>query len=253
MLDDLFWIKPVLKILVLPPTSLLLLALAGLAASRRYPRAGRLLATAATLGLLALSLPVVATALSQLLRPPAPFAAADARGAQAIVILGGGSRRNAADYGGDTLAPLTLERVRYGARIARLTALPVLVSGGATQGGTPEAYLMRDALEREFAIPVKWTEPFSHNTHQNALQCAAILRSAHIQRIVLVTHGVDMRRARAEFAAQGIDVGPAATGLAERRAFTPLDLVPSMAALQKSYYALYEIAGNLVWEMSASH
>ena len=41
--------------------------------------------------------------------------------------------------------------------------------------------------------------------------------------------------------------------LTERRAFTPLDLVPSMAALQKSYYALYEIAGNLAWEMSASH
>ena len=30
----------------------------------------------------------------------------------------------------DTLATLTLERVRYGARVARLTGLPVLVSGG---------------------------------------------------------------------------------------------------------------------------
>ena len=53
----------------------------------------------------------------------------------AIVILGGGVRRHAAEYGGDTLGQLTLERVRYGARVARLTGLPVLVSGGSVFGG----------------------------------------------------------------------------------------------------------------------
>ena len=253
MHDYLFCMKPLLKILILPPTSLLLLALIGLAASTRFPRTGKTVATAATLGLLALSLPVVASALSQLLTPPPPFVAADAKAAQAIVILGGGVRHDAADYGGDTLAPLTLERVRYGARVARITGLPVLVSGGAPEGGTPEAELMRDALEREFAIPVKWSEQVSRNTHQNAVRSAIILRQAHIARIVLVTHGVDMRRAQAEFVAQGIDVVPAATNLVQWHAFALPDLVPSMAALQRSYHAVYEIAGNIVWQMSAAH
>lgn len=250
MLNDLFWIKPVLKILVLPPTSLLLLALAGLAISKRRPRAGKGLAVAAVLSLLALSLPVVATSLVRILQPPPPFVAADAKDAHAIVILGGGKRRFAADYGGDTLAPLTLARVRYGARVAKLTGLPVLVSGGAVQEGPPEADLMRDALEHEFGIPVRWRDRFSRNTHENALRSAAILRAVRIAKVVLVTHGFDMRRARLEFAAQGIDVVPAATGLSEKRPVEPVDFVPSMAALQKSYYATYEIIANIVWTIT---
>ncbi|MEO8977031.1 MAG: YdcF family protein [Casimicrobiaceae bacterium] len=251
MLDDLFWIKPLLKTLVLPPTSLLLLALAGFAASKRFPGVGKMIAGAATLGLLALSLPVVATALSQLLQPPKPFALADAKGAQAIVILGGGARHYAADYGGgDTLAPLTLERVRYGARVARLTGLPILVSGGAPQWGTPEADLMRDALEREYEIPVRWSERQSRNTHQNAVLSAVILRQAQMNRVILVTHGVDMLRAAAEFSAQGIDVVPAATGLSTRHAAALVDWIPGMSALQASYHAVYEIFGNIAMRMA---
>ena len=64
----------------------------------------------------------------------------DAADAEAIVILGGGTRRNAPEYGGDTLGRLTLERVRYGAQVAKLTALPVLVTGGVR--------LWRDARAR---------------------------------------------------------------------------------------------------------
>ena len=71
--------------------------------------------------------------------------------AQAIVIVAGGRHRNAPEYGGETVNPLTLERLRYGARLARASGLPILLSGGAPSGGTAEALLMRDALERDFA------------------------------------------------------------------------------------------------------
>jgi uncharacterized SAM-binding protein YcdF (DUF218 family) len=244
VLNELSWLKATLKVLVLPPTSLVLLALVALLASRRWPRTGRSVAVASLIALCAMSLPIVAAALDATLAPPAPFAAAASRNAGALVVLAGGARRYAADYNGDTLSALSLERVRYGARVAKATGLPVLVSGGAPQHGTPEADLMRDALEREFGVPVRWVEHASRNTHENAILSAAILRGAGIHRVVLVTHGFDMRRATAEFAAQGIEVVPAATGLTIPHPVSWRDFVPQFGALTLSYYAIYEILGN---------
>ena len=141
---------------------------------------------------------------------------------------------------------LTLERVRYGARVARLTGLPVLVSGGSPWGGESEAKLMREALEREFAISVRWAEDRSRNTHENALRSAEILRVAGIHRVVLVGHAFDMPRATAEFADQGIEIIKAPTGIPAWDFDAPLLFVPSFAGLEGSYYALYEIFANLV-------
>jgi uncharacterized SAM-binding protein YcdF (DUF218 family) len=244
VLNELSWLKALLKVLVLPPTSLVLLALVALLASRRWPRAGRTIAAAALLGLVAMSLPIVAGALDAALSPPAPFTAAAAANAKAIVVLAGGARRFAAEYNGDTLSALSLERIRYGARIAKATGLPVLVSGGAPQRGAAEADLMRDVLEHEFGVPVRWVENASRNTHENAALSAAILRGADIRRVVMVTHGFDMRRATAEFAAQGIEAVPAATGLTIPHPVGWRDFVPQFDAFRLSYYAVYEILGN---------
>ena len=139
---------------------------------------------------------------------------------------------------------LTLERVRYGARVARLTGLPVLVTGGIVFGGEPEATLMRAALEREFGVPVRWVEARSRNTHENAVRSAEILGAEHIGRIVLVAHSFDMPRARAEFAAVGIEAIPAPTLIPSGRIDNVLDVLPSLGALQSSYFALYEILAN---------
>ena len=162
---DPIWVKAVLKAVILPPTGLLLLAVLGLALRRRKPRLGAGLAWTGVLSLLALSVPVVAALLMRALDLPGPFEPDRAAGAQAIVILGGGTRRDAPEYGGDTLATLTLERVRYGARLAREIGLPVLVSGGSTYGGKPEAELMLDALLREFGVPVRWAEDRSRTPY----------------------------------------------------------------------------------------
>ena len=161
------------------------------------------------------------------------------------MILGGGTRRRAAEYGGDTLGPLTLERVRYGARVARLTALPVLVSGGVTFGEKAEASLMRQSLEQEFGVPVRWIEPESRNTHENAVRSAEILRAEGIRQVVLVAHEFDMERARAEFAKEGIATVAAPTGIVSPGGRTWIDYVPSLGALSQSYYALYELLANL--------
>jgi len=239
--------RKALAALVLPPTGPLLLALAGLILLGRRPRLGRALAWVGVGSLLLLSLPVVSHALLRSLEPPALDLRRTGE-AQAIVILGGGVRRNAAEFGGDTLARLTLERVRYGALLARATRLPVLVSGGSVYGGTAEGALMKRALEQEFNVEVRWSEERSRDTQSNAAESASILLPAGIKRVILVAHGFDMPRASAEFASAGLQVTPAPTVIAgERLAFdSAAELLPSMSALQGSYYALYELVAEAV-------
>jgi uncharacterized SAM-binding protein YcdF (DUF218 family) len=239
-----------LAALVLPPTGPLLLALLGLALLGRRPRLGRAVAWLGVGGLLVLSLPVVSYSLVRSLDAPA-LDLTRTEDAQAIVILGGGVRRNAAEFGGDTLARLTLERVRYGALVARTTRLPVLVSGGSVYGGTAEAALMKRALEQEFNVEVRWSENRSRDTHSNAAESASILVPAGIKRAILVAHGFDMPRASAEFTSAGLQVTPAPTVIAgERFNFDhPVELLPSMSALQGSYYALYELLADL-WRLT---
>jgi len=244
-------VKAFIKALILPPTGPLLAALAGVLILRRRPRLGRALAALGVLALLVLSVPMIGVLLARSVDESPPIDPELAKSAQALVILGSGKRRNAVEYGGDTLNRRTLERVRYGARLARLTGLPVLVTGGSVYGGETEAKLMREVLELELGVPVRWAESRSRTTHENAKYSADMLRSAGIDRIVVVAHSVDMARARAEFEDFGLKVTPAPTGLPMRDFGGPLDYVPSMAGLQSSYDALYEIAALTVRRLPA--
>jgi uncharacterized SAM-binding protein YcdF (DUF218 family) len=102
---------------------------------------------------------------------------------------------------------------------------------------------MKRALEQEFNVEVRWSEERSRDTRSNAAETASILLPAGITHVILVAHGFDMPRASAEFAAAGLHVTPAPTVIAGER-FTfehPAELLPSMSALQGSYYALYEL------------
>jgi uncharacterized SAM-binding protein YcdF (DUF218 family) len=245
---DFFIAKKALAALVLPPVGPLLLALVGLVLLGRYPRFGRFLAWLGVLVLFVLCLPAVSSRLLHWLDSTPPLDLSQARTAQVIVIFGGGVRRAAPEYEGDTLGRLTLERVRYGAWIARKTQLPILVSGGAVYGGTEEAALMKRALEEEFGVPVKWVENRSRDTHTNARYTAAILLPQGIKRVVFVAHGFDMPRAVAELAAAGLHVTPAPTAVTRASASVdhPVEWLPGMSALHGSYYALYELLADAV-------
>lgn len=250
---DPVWLKSLIRAVVLPPTGPLLLAVAGLSLRHRFPRAGPALAWTGVLGLLVLSIPIVGVTLVRSLGESAPLDAAHVAPAQAIVILGGGVRRQAAEYGGDTLGELTLERVRYGARVARQIGLPVLVAGGAVLGGETEARLMQQSLDGEYGVRVRWIEDKSRTTHENAVNSAAILKRAGIGTVVLVAHSVDMLRARAEFADAGIETIPAPLGMPSAQIDSIFDLLPTISGLRTSYYAIYELLGNLVRVLSRAY
>lgn len=235
-------IRAVGKALLLPPGGPLLVAAVGLLL-RRSPRLGRALAGIGLGTLYLLATPLVSAFLVQQASAGArPLDMEAARQAQAIVIPGGGVRRNAPELGGDALANLSLERVRYGAALARQTGLPVLVTGGSVRGDTrPESHLMREALEKEFSVPVRWVEDRSRNTRENAAFSGELLRRAGVARIVLVVHPYDVPRAREEFERAALQVTPAPTFVPRVEVTGVSDFLPNASALLGAHYAVYEL------------
>jgi uncharacterized SAM-binding protein YcdF (DUF218 family) len=243
----LLWIKQLVKMLVLPPAGPLIVALTGVVISRWRPKLGGMVTMGSVVALTLLAMPAVAGWLVRCLDSTPPLDVAQAANAQAIVVLGGGLRHYAPEYGGRTLGTLTLERVRYCARLARETGLPVLVSGGTTDHGPTEALLMRRVLEQEFGVPVRWSESRSQNTHENALRSAEILHAAGVARAILIGHSFDFPRSRREFEAAGIAVISAPIGMTPAIATAVGDYLPSVSGLRESYYATYEILANALY------
>lgn len=245
-----FLLKKLLATLVLPPAGPLLLAVLGLLLLRRWPRLGRTLAWSGLVLLWLLATPAVTKPMLAALEDIPALDLAQAQDAQAIVVLGGGSYWAAPEYGGDTVSRWSLERIRYAARLQRDTGLPLLVTGGAPLGGVPEGRSMREALERDFGVKVRWVEDRSANTRENALMSAALLKEAGIRRVLLVTHAWHMPRAQEAFAAAGLEARAAPTGYETTGPLTALDYLPRPGGLWTGHVALNEHLGRLVQRLS---
>jgi uncharacterized SAM-binding protein YcdF (DUF218 family) len=230
---------------LLLPLNLLLMGVAGMLLLRRRRRLGRWLIGLALGGLWLLSTPIIADLLLDSLKPtPIPLTGKEA---EAIVILGGGRHRDSLEYGGDTLGRHSLERVRYGIWLAKRLRKPIMVTGGAPDGGTAsEGGLMRDMIRDEYGMATQWVEQASRNTRENARFSAEILAKAGIRRIYLVTHAWHMKRAMPEFEAAGLYVVPAGTGYTLHQPLSLLHLLPAADALQRSNLALHEWVG-IAW------
>ena len=229
-----------LSALVLPPTSLVLLTLLGLLLLRSRPRAAVLLIAASQLALLAVGMPAVAGAIARGLEPP-PLAENELKSAQAIVILAGGLNRSAVEWGGESVNDFTLQRVRYGAYLARKSGLPLYLTGGVPGGAKhSEANLMAKVLVQDYGLSPKWIDNAAATTRGNAQMAAKDLKPLGIQRVVLVTTAIHMPRSRRAFEIAGFSVIAAPTDYVAQRGFTVEQLVPRVTALTVSYYALRE-------------
>jgi uncharacterized SAM-binding protein YcdF (DUF218 family) len=218
--------------------------------------AGCALVGSAFLLLYALSTPLLSKQLLAMAQLPSgalsdPHAEYEEPGA--IVVLSAGRHRSAPEYGGDIVDGLGLERLRYAAHEARKTGLPVLVSGGRDRDDeVPLADLMKQVLEEDMQVPVRWVEDRSRNTFENALFSARMLRSENIGSVILVTHAFHMRRAAEAFERVGIHVVPAATVFTlTGTPFELRDLVPQVSSLQSSAYALHELIGLVAYRIIA--
>ena len=68
-------------------------------------------------------------------------------------MLSAGAYTGTIEYGGAPVSSTSLERLRYGARLHRLTGLPLLVTGGPLRARHPPlSQLMVDALDESFGM-----------------------------------------------------------------------------------------------------
>jgi uncharacterized SAM-binding protein YcdF (DUF218 family) len=240
---------------ILPPGGLLVLAVLGLLAWRT--RIGRLATFLAVLGLYLLATPFVAALLMRPLQS-APVKTPEevrAAGAQAVVVALAGRVRPAWEYGAaETLSPLSMQRLRYGAWLARRTGLPIVVTGGALEDeATPLAALAAHVLRTEFGLEPLVAEAASNTTWENGWFTARQLEPHGVRRVALVTHAFHSERARHSFEAAGIAVVDAPTGFygddTDNGSSPVGDWLPSGTALAMSTIALHELTGNLWYRL----
>ncbi len=235
---------------LLPPFLMVWATLLGLVMLRKLPALGKTLIFLSAAALALLSTPWVSGVLQKSLEISQPLDLARLPQADAIVLLGGGRRTDAAEYDGDTVNGLTLERLRYAARLQQASGLPLLVTGGMPgRGSRPEGLLMQEILENEFRVRVTWVEDGSLTTWDNARLSAPRLRDAGVERILLVTHAWHLRRAAVQFERRGLTVIPAGTQFSSTEIDSPLSLLPSALGLRDSYFALHEWLGVLWYKL----
>jgi uncharacterized SAM-binding protein YcdF (DUF218 family) len=235
-----FALKTLTRELILPPTSLFLLALIGALLLWRGRRAGWAFIVVSFGSLWLLCMPVVADRIALLAERYPALNPSQPVNAQAVVVIGGGGQRVfAPEYNGPMAEPTLLERLTLAAYLARHFSLPLAVSGAPT-----EAVTMSQTLSRNLGITPRWIEGNSHDTFENAQFSARMLLPGGIKRIVLVTSSAHEWRAAHEFMGAGFDVVPAPVGVLAPRDTGVFQYVPSATALGRSYAAVYELIGE---------
>lgn len=248
-------LRYLLKQFFLPPGLFLLGLLLAWWLRLRYPRLARMGFAVSLLGLWLMSLPVCVEWAGRALEPEPALPVTDwaqlARRADVIVVLGAGRERGDPAWGGDQPGALAGERLRYAARLAKASGLPLLVTGGLHFGQPPsEAALMAESLEKDFGIGVRWREEASRTTWENALFSAPLLREAGVRRVLLVTLAAHLPRARWCFERQGFEVLGAPVGfLGVPNARPGGGWLPEAKAFWQSGLLLNEALGRLTYPL----
>lgn len=248
----------IIKQLAFPPSSLLLLVLVSFILRKRWPR----LSTAGVLGGLAglyiMSLPITVEYTARVLESAAPLKPAQwstlAQQADAIVVLGGGREVGDPAWQGDQPSLMAMQRLRYAARLAKASQLPILVSGGLHFGQPPsEAQLMADSLAQDFSVEARWLESDSRTTWENARYTAKLLQAEDIHRVVLVTDAWHMPRSRWSFEQFGFEVTSAPVGFLSVANGRPLNgWMPEGKAMWQNTALLNEAIGAVLYRLAYS-
>jgi uncharacterized SAM-binding protein YcdF (DUF218 family) len=230
---------------LMPPTIFIVLCLIGALLALRYPLQGIRLALASSLLLYISATPVVAEFLSLPLVTDPPTEA-ELHKAQAIVVLGAGIRavHGHGEPGPDELDALSTERLAWAAEMYHALSLPVAVTGGRIRQSTISlGSLMKEELERNFRVPVSWTEESARTTFENAEYTARMLKPSGIDRVIVVTNPWHMERAIWSFNRAGLQAIPSPLPPRSTEFLDWTDFFPSLRALQQTFYDLHELLG----------
>jgi uncharacterized SAM-binding protein YcdF (DUF218 family) len=174
--------------------------------------------------------------------------AAQAQGATAIVVLGGGSATfRSGGEENNVLSESSCLRVLESARVYRLLEAPwVFASGGKAEGlisPEPESLPLDQAL-LEAGVPEARLvlESASQDTREQALALVPLLQARGVDRFVLVTSPLHMRRALGAFRAVGLHPIPSASAQhSETSSAAQRRLLPNENALHASQMAFREM------------
>lgn len=172
--------------------------------------------------------------------------AAETEGAEAIVILGGGSINLRAR--GEVFSLLISASALRGMEGIRLEAMmeepSIIVSGGSNPflgGGTPESTLLLDIL-LDAGIPRERIilETASQSTREQASYLKAMLADLGIDKFILVTSPIHMPRSMAVFQAYGMKPIPGPSAPRSEGLDGGIPIFPSWLALDASQAAMRE-------------
>jgi uncharacterized SAM-binding protein YcdF (DUF218 family) len=245
-------LKPILAALVLPPAGPLLLALLGVLVAWRRRGLGLWIVLLGIGAGYLLSTNGFALVLARHLMPPVAAVQPQAlQSVQAIVVLGGGVEAQAPEYGVAQPGDASLQRIRYGAWLARKTGKPLAFAGGMGWGAADaqadsEAAVARRVLQEDYGLAVRWVDDRSRDTAENADRMAQLLRRDQVRRIALVTDATHMARAAGEFSRTGLEVVPAPTDFPIVHARPLLEWLPSTSGINLSRSVLREWLGRIV-------
>lgn len=250
-------LRYLLKGLLLPPFSQIVLLLIAWRLRQQTPRLARAVFLLAVLSLWILGTPVAATWLALSLERDSALLPDQLAGLQAdaIVILADGQSDTAPEFGESISRPDQLARLRYGAFLHQRTGLPVLLSGGSVFGAEKRslAETMAFDLTNGFAVKAHWLEISSRTTAENADFSYRILAAEDATSIVLVTTALHMMRAKWSFEQAGFSVLPAPTGFIDPGPLTVRSFLPTAYSLKLSSQALHEWLGYGVYRVLAGN
>lgn len=170
--------------------------------------------------------------------------------ADAIVVLGGGSRYAWLDRPQVRPEQLQSSRLAAGARAWLGGRAPIVILTGGGEDGDSEARRMAAAIAK-LGVPADALvlEERSRNTRDNAMYTAALAKQRDMHRVLLVTSSLHMPRASLLFRKAGIDVVPVPVPERAQRATWSERWLPSFGALWRSGRALKEYVGLLAVQL----
>ncbi|HLO26730.1 MAG TPA: ElyC/SanA/YdcF family protein [Geobacteraceae bacterium] len=247
----LFTLQKIIWFLVMPPASLFLVLLVGVAVSWKRRMAGSLLILAGLVLFYLLSIaPVADVLLEPLERAAFPLQKIPAT-ADAVVVPGGGS----VDLAWCGASPVpnaeTMTRLVKGVELAKRMNIPLVLAGG---NGEPFATVLNDAdvmADAAYAMGMSRNRMIVENRSRNTLENShAVRRLVKGNRIILATSAYYMKRADAMFTRRGFTVIPAPTyHLVQTRKSGPASLIPRAGIFANSTVALAEWLSMAWWRI----
>jgi uncharacterized SAM-binding protein YcdF (DUF218 family) len=179
--------------------------------------------------------------------------AEEARGADTVVVLGGGARTF---DGGEAIVGVlstpSILRAIEGARVAKLIGARLVIASGGRPvpelQRRPESDMLRETLILA-GVPAALVieESTSKTTREQARLLGPILRAHGVRQFLLVTSPTHMRRSLAVFASEGLTPIPAVSPARPIGLKRPAWLLPNGESLEMSDEAIYDTGAAMYY------